>query len=91
MSDNQFDNLLEKLKAESTWPQVYMFKFISPADNQIIAQVQELFDASQAQISMRESRKGNYVSITVKELMLSPERVIEMYKNASTIKGVIVL
>jgi putative lipoic acid-binding regulatory protein len=91
MSDNRFDNLLEKLKSEPTWPQVYMFKFITPADNHIIAQVQELFDSNQAQISMRESRKGNYVSITVKELMLRPERVIEIYKTAAAIKGVIVL
>ncbi|TVQ79942.1 MAG: DUF493 family protein [Flavobacteriales bacterium] len=91
MSKDPFLSLLEKLRAEKQWPQVYMFKFISPADNQTIAKVQELFDASQAQISMRESRNGNYVAISVKELMLTPENVIERCRLASEIPGVMVL
>ncbi|MCC5916712.1 MAG: DUF493 family protein [Cryomorphaceae bacterium] len=86
-----FEGLLEKLKAEKDWPKIYMFKFISPADNEMIAKVQGLFNAKQAQISMRESKKGNYISITVKEMMLSPEGVVEVYRRAATIPGLMSL
>lgn len=68
-----------------------MFKFICPANNEIIAKVQELFNAKEAQVTMRSSKKGNYIAFTVKELMISPEAVIERYEKAAEIKGVISL
>ena len=90
-SEDPFQGLYEKLSAANDWPKVYMFKFISPADNHIIAQVQGMFDAEQAQISMRQSKKGNYVSITVKEMMMGPERVIDKYRLAAKIPGLMAL
>ena len=68
-----------------------MFKFIVPADNVKIAQVERLFNSNEAEISIRNSRKGNFVSITAKEMMLSPEKVIERYLDAENIKGLISL
>ncbi len=86
-----FAGLYDKLKASSDWPKIYMFKFICPANNEVIAKIQELFNAKEAQISMRSSRKGNYISFTAKEMMMNPEAVIERYKKAAEIKGVISL
>ncbi|MCE3279536.1 MAG: hypothetical protein K0S44_1727 [Bacteroidetes bacterium] len=37
---------------------------------------------------LKESSGGKYMSITVKEVMLSPEAVIEKYREMSTIEGV---
>lgn len=83
--------LMEQLTEGFDWPTVYMFKFIVPADNAKIAQVENLFNSEEAQISIRNSRKGNFVSITAKELMLSPEKVIDRYLEAENIKGLISL
>jgi len=83
--------LEEQLKDGFDWPTVYMFKFIVPADNAKIAKVESLFNSKEAQISMRNSRKGNFVSITAKELMMNPEKVIERYLEAEGIEGLISL
>lgn len=85
-----FDKLHEVLSNE-TWPQVYYFKFIVKADNHLIARVQSLFDSQVANISMRRSAKGNYITISAKEMMLTAESVVERYKKASEIEGIISL
>ncbi|WP_124396872.1 DUF493 family protein [Thermaurantimonas aggregans] len=85
-----FDKLFEVLSKES-WPQVYYFKFIVRADNHLIARVQSLFNSNEANISMRRSAKGNYVTISAKEMMLTAESVVERYKKASEIEGIIAL
>lgn len=85
-----FDKLYEVLSNE-TWPQVYYFKFIVKAENHLIARVQSLFDAQVANISMRRSAKGNYITISAKEMMLTAESVVERYRKASEIEGIISL
>lgn len=87
----KYQQLLVQLTEGFDWPSVYMFKFIVPADNTKIAQVESLFDAHQAEISIRSSKKGNFVSVTAKELMLSPEKVIDRYLEAENIPGLISL
>lgn len=87
MADEQFQELYEKLKASGSWPNVYMFKFIVPSDNNRIARVQGLFDES-ADIQTKESSGGKYTSITSRQVMLSPEMVIDIYRQASQIEGV---
>jgi uncharacterized protein len=88
--DEQFKNLYEKLSQEKNWPQVYMFKFIITADNKKIAQVESKF-SDEAVIHQKESSSGKYMSITVKEVMLTAEAVIEKYREISTIEGVMAL
>ncbi|MGB0176452.1 MAG: DUF493 domain-containing protein [Owenweeksia sp.] len=89
MTDKEREEKYKKLEAalrESlSWPNVYMFKFIIPADNRILAQVENLFNSKEAEI------KGNFLSITVKELMMSPEKVIERYQMAEGIEGLMSL
>lgn len=85
-----YKSLREKLNEQTEWPTVYMFKFIIPADNQKMAQVNELFDGS-AQITTRASKKGNYLSISAKEVMMNAESIIIKYKKAAEIEGIISL
>ena len=87
--EGKFDKLKAQLE-ETSWPQIYFFKFICPADSQTIALVSSLFD-DRSDLNMRESRKGNYVSISVKQVMLNADAVIEIYKESAKIKGVITL
>lgn len=84
-----FSALKEKL-ANEKWPEMYMYKFIMPADNQKIAQVEALFD-SMADVVIRNSSKGNYVSITAKEMAVNENAVIKKYEAAAKIEGVMVL
>lgn len=90
MAEDQFNDLYEKLKTLDTWPHVYMFKFIVPSDNNRIARVQGLFDES-AEIQTKESSAGKYTSITIRQVMLSPEMVIAIYREAAQIEGVMSL
>ncbi|MGK0406834.1 MAG: putative lipoic acid-binding regulatory protein [Roseivirga sp.] len=87
----KYEKLRVQLSQSSTWPSLYMFKFIVPADNGKIAQVEQLFNTEEAQIQLRQSRKGNFVSVTAKEVMISPEKVIERYIEAEGIEGLISL
>lgn len=88
--DDQYKNLLEKLQQEKNWPQVYMFKFIITADSKKLAQVEAKF-SDEATVHQKESSGGKYISITVKEVMLNPEAVIDKYKELGQIEGVMAL
>lgn len=88
MEEAKFRELLEQ---NYSWPALYMFKFICPAGNEAVAKLQQLFDPEVAEISLRPSTKGNYVSFTAKELMLSVDAVIARYQKARDIPGLISL
>lgn len=90
MSD-RFASLRQKLDETQTWPAIYMFKFIVPADNEKIAHLQSLFNTQESEVVTRASSKGNFISLTAKELMLSTDKVIERYEQAAKIDGVISL
>ena len=90
MEAHNFDALREQLTSSVTWPSVYMFKFIAPAENRIFAMLHDLFP-HQAEFTNKHSAGGKYVSITVKEVMMSVDEVIDRYQKASAIEGVIVL
>lgn len=85
-----FTGLLAKLKEQKNWPMVYLFKFIIPNDNHKLALAQGLFGL-EAQVTINKSRTGKYLSISAKEMMISPEEVIERYKKADGIDGLISL
>lgn len=87
--DKRFEKLYKQLEQED-WPRLYFFKFIAPSDSRTIALVTGLFE-NENNITMRPSRKGNYTSISVKEVMMSAASVIDVYKKAAQIKGVISL
>ncbi len=89
-TNEPYDKLRELLNKEGAWPMVYMFKFIVPADNQKIALVEAKF-SDEAVISHKESSNGKYFSITVKEVMLSADAIIDKYKEMKNIEGLITL
>ena len=75
---------------EGGFPKVYFFKFIVPSDNKSVALVEALFNEN-AQVNLRSSKTGKYVSLSAKEVMLSDENIINRYKEALNIKGCIAL
>lgn len=87
-NEDFYTRLHQKLSAAESWPEVYMFKFILPNDNRKMALIRQLFEQD-SRFFEKASRKGNYVSVTVKTVMLNADEVIAVYKKVSGIEGVI--
>lgn len=86
-----FDALRKKLEESiSSFPTIYMFKFIIKADSKTMALVEAIFDED-ADIHHKESSAGKYISITVKQVVMNVDEIIFYYEQASKIEGVISL
>jgi len=86
MSDH-FEKLSQHLKLEE-WPSVYLFKFIIPNDFDLIMKVIQNFDKD-AIVTRSSSKKAKYVAISIKQMMMNSDLVIEKYKQISKLKGII--
>ncbi|GAB5399991.1 MAG: DUF493 family protein [Aureisphaera sp.] len=86
-----YDRLREQLQGDTEWPSPYMFKFIVQALNEKIAEIEAVFDGTDADITTRDSSKGTYTSVSIKVTMESPDAVIEKYLEVSRVEGVISL
>lgn len=85
---DNFQKLKEQLDNQE-WPAVYFFKFIVPNENEKVAKITSLF--GEAEIKFKTSRTGKFMSVSAKEVMLNTDAIINVYKRASKIKGVISL
>ena len=82
------DTNFKKILDESiVWPSVYIFKFIVPRAG--LAELTKIFAGEFP--SLRNSKNGRYVGFTVEREMVSSEAVLQIYRQASTIKGIIAL
>lgn len=90
MKDDFYVSLKQKLEEQHSFPALYLFKFIIPADNQKLAQVEALF-GPEAQVTTNQSRTNKYISISAKEVMVSSDSVIAIYKEAEKVEGIISL
>jgi putative lipoic acid-binding regulatory protein len=91
MAAGEFDELRKKLEESiDFFPYIYMFKFIIKSDNRTMALVEVIFD-DDADIIQKQSTKGNYLSITVKQVVMSVDEIISIYEKAGKIEGVISL
>ena len=90
MTEEELENFRNKLVASTTFPSVYMFKFIIESDLRNIALVENLFSA-EADIHTKESENGRYTSITGKLVVMNVDEILDVYRRALTIKGIIFL
>ena len=90
MSDADSYEKLRMQLENMNWPEIYFFKFIVPNDSELVAKVTALFDEG-TDLRLQQSKNGRYLSVGAKEMMISPESVIQRYKEASNIKGLIAL
>lgn len=81
---NRFKELLDD---QNDWPEQYTFKFIAPAPR--VDELKEVF--GDHPVRVRESSKGNYMSVTAHLQMSSSDEVVAIYEEASSIEGVISL
>jgi putative lipoic acid-binding regulatory protein len=90
MDDEQLERLRARLNEIHVWPSIFMFKFILPSDEERITRLKLIFGES-AEIRERLSAKGNYTSITVREMMLNADDIFHRYRMAAAIEGILSL
>jgi putative lipoic acid-binding regulatory protein len=90
LSRDARDRLKARLNEVHEWPSVYMFKFILEPENDRLDAVLALFPP-ESEVLRKYSAGGRYLSVTVKEVMLCAEDVVDRYERASAIQGVIAL
>ena len=87
MAANDHISFREKLDQAYTWPALYMFKFIVPKGKE-----QEVVDMfPQNEVIQRESKHGNYISLTIQIMASGSEQVIDIYERANQIDGLMAL
>lgn len=90
LSEEAKDRLRQSLEKVHEWPSLYMFKFIFEPEEARLQAVLDLF-TPESEVLRRYSAGGKYLSITVREVMMSADDVVARYDRAATIQGVIVL
>lgn len=90
LSEEAKDRLRQSLDKVHGWPSLYMFKFIFEPDADRLERVMALV-SPESEVLRKYSAGGKYLSLTVKEVMMSAEDVVLRYDRASAIPGVIVL
>ena len=90
-TEDFYERLRSQLEDNTTWPALYLFKFIVPADLEKIAEVRAAYDNTDAEITTRDSATGKFTSLSIRVTMSSPDEVIEKYHAVSKVEGVISL
>lgn len=86
----QLDKLKQTLEKETQWPQKFMYKFIVPNQKEKIDEVKKIFERPD-KLNFKVSKNIKYISITSKEWVSSPDEVINVYRQAYKIEGLIAL
>ena len=88
--DIALENAKTSLWAQQKWPGIYFFKFIVPNDRSKLDQVRKLFE-SEANITYRTSKDIRFIALSCKQVMQNPDEVLEIYRKAGEIEGIISL
>lgn len=84
---HNFEQFRALLEEHHEWPTHYNFKFLIVTEKKT-----ELMSHLEGhEVSERFSKNGKYLSITSIKHMETPDHVIEVYKNVSTIEGIMTL
>ncbi|MBL7900006.1 MAG: DUF493 family protein [Crocinitomicaceae bacterium] len=81
---------LKELLDKENYPLVYLFKFIIKNDHQKMVEIKLCFDET-AEFETHHSKNGNYISVNIKQMMLSSDDILKRYELVARIKNVIPL
>lgn len=90
-SEEFYKRFHQQLSESTSWPSVYVFKFIVPTSEEKINRLTQMFQLLAPKMSTKSSSNGKYTSITLETKLDSAEHVIEKYKQVSEIDGIISL
>ena len=93
MSDKNdfYEKLKLRLDETTTFPSKYLYKFIVPADELKVKEIELIFNYGGAIIDTRSSKTGKYTSVSILIEMQSSDEIISKYKLAEKIEGIISL
>lgn len=86
-----YERFQQQLEESQNWPGLYMFKFIVKSNSNQIDKLKDLFNNPSEGVSLVNSSKNKFQSLTITIEMKSPLEVIAIYKKASEFEGVIIL
>ncbi|BDC98009.1 DUF493 family protein [Persicobacter psychrovividus] len=90
MADDSFsfEDFKDKLEQQYDFPTKYTFKFIVP-----VAQVDRFFEEvfPKKMVEEKQSKTGKFSSFTARFSVRSSDEVIEIYKKATVVPGLISL
>jgi hypothetical protein len=86
-----YDKLKERLLETTTWPSLYLYKFIVPSDGTGVKEIESVFDDIQTTIIKKLSKNGKYTSVSISLILENPDKVIEKYLAVAEVKGLISL
>lgn len=93
--ENKTAEFYERLKVEldmsTTWPALYLFKFIVPSVADNVERVENAFDCMGAVIKTTKSKTGKFTSISVDVQMKDAQEIIDKYIEVSVIEGIVSL
>ena len=81
---DRFQRLLDE---QTDWPAPFTFKFIVPRNQ--LAELKQALDGYD--IEARPSRRGNYISVTLRPVMGSSDEILSVYERVSRIPGIVSL
>lgn len=85
--EKSWDDFAEQLDKFYAWPALYTFKFIVKAGQE--EELRRLFPKHTN--TVKASQKGKYTSVTFQMMMPGAQAVIDVYKKAGVIEGIIAL
>ncbi len=86
-----YERLKVELDMSTTWPSIYLFKFIVPSVADNVERVEKAFDCMGAVIKTTQSKTGKFTSISVDVQMKNAQEIIDKYIEVSVIEGIVSL
>lgn len=90
-TDDFYIKFKERLEKTHSFPSDYIFKYIVPAEQSIIAKLHSIFSSANPSISSRDSKNGKYTSMIIKVPVNDSDDVIIYYRQAAVIDGIVML
>ena len=90
-SESFYSRLKEQLENSTQWPSKYKFKFILKSNSKDQKKLIQIFKNLKSKISTKHSATNKFTSFTILAELNSSDDVIEIYKLASEIDGIISL
>lgn len=89
--DAFYDKLKITLDETTEFPSKYLYKFIIPNKEKNLSKIQDIFNFGGAVIDTKTSKTGKFMSYSVLVEMPNSDLIIEKYKEADQIEGIISL
>lgn len=86
-----YKKLKKQLQETTTFPTDYLFKFIVPSKGEGVCDIENIFFEKEASILKKQSKNGNYTSVSISIKMPTADAIIDKYQQAEKIENIISL